>query len=325
MCGGLHIVTYLPALGGRIIRRQARVTAHPMPAGAVWPRRPRGVSDPARLRRAARRAGRRVSRPRDHADARRRAGRGLLRPRAEPGVPRARAHPAARHGSESRRRRPHRGVGAALVVGSLPRTAAPRRHTRRQVIKVNGRPPRKNDYRACTTPEQESTETQPLSMLLVEQRDDYTFALAGLDRVDKRPAIRVDYKLKAKPTVEVKMVEGLDDCVSYDVSGGRQGRLWIDAETFDVLRARSAAQWLRRVPAAAPRLPAGPGVNPVLDARAARHHHPLQAGVVRRAGRDAGPAGVADVDQHHPRRRDAAAAHQHRIPRLQALHHRRAG
>jgi len=108
--------------------------------------------------------------------------------------------------------------------------------TRRQVIKVNGRPPRKNDYRACTTPEQEATETQPLSMLLVEQRDEYTFALAGVDRVDKRPAIRVDYRLKAKPTVEVKMVEGLDDCVSYDVSGGRQGRLWIDAETFDVLR-----------------------------------------------------------------------------------------
>ena len=32
------------------------------------------------------------------------------------------------------------------------------------------------------------------------------------------------------------MVEGRDDCVSFDLDGGMRGRIWIDTETFDVLR-----------------------------------------------------------------------------------------
>jgi hypothetical protein len=32
------------------------------------------------------------------------------------------------------------------------------------------------------------------------------------------------------------MVEGRDDCVSFDVDGGMRGRLWLDAETDEVLR-----------------------------------------------------------------------------------------
>ena len=120
--------------------------------------------------------------------------------------------------------------------------------TRREVIRVNGRRPRKDDHRRCTTPEQEDTETQPLSMLLPAQRGDYEFKPAGMDRIDNRPAIRLDFRLLTKVTVETSMVEGVDDCISYDVNGGRRGRLWIDAETFDVLRIDERLAGLVEVP-----------------------------------------------------------------------------
>src|SRR5262245_1974871 len=53
----------------------------------------------------------------------------------------------------------------------------------RQVLKINGRAPRRRDPNNCTSPEQNSTETQPLSMLLAQQREEYKFKLAGMGDV----------------------------------------------------------------------------------------------------------------------------------------------
>jgi hypothetical protein len=108
--------------------------------------------------------------------------------------------------------------------------------TLRQVMKVNGHPPRKNDHENCTGPEQNTWEVQPLSILLAQQRDEYTFKLAGTGRVDKRAAILLDYRMVEKPSVKVELVDGKEDCISYALDGGMRGRIWIDAETFDVLR-----------------------------------------------------------------------------------------
>jgi hypothetical protein len=108
--------------------------------------------------------------------------------------------------------------------------------TRRQVLKVNGRPPRDDDHRSCTTPEQEDTETQPLSMLLTSQRSRYSFSSTGNTRIDDRPALMIDFREIAGVSVAVEAVEGMDDCIRYDVNGGLRGRIWIDAETYDVLR-----------------------------------------------------------------------------------------
>ena len=108
--------------------------------------------------------------------------------------------------------------------------------TRRQVLKVNGRPPREDDHRSCTTPEQNDTETQPLSLLLPQQREKYQFSSAGTGRVDGRPALMIDFREAGRISVDVKPVEGLDDCISYEITGGQRGRLWLDVETFDVLR-----------------------------------------------------------------------------------------
>lgn len=117
--------------------------------------------------------------------------------------------------------------------GDTPETGA---QARRQVHLVNNRPPRDDDPRSCTTPEQEHVETQPLSMLLPEQRRDYAFSPAGTERIEGRAAVMVDFEQVTPVSVDVQAVEGREDCISYDLNGGLRGRLWIDVATRDVLR-----------------------------------------------------------------------------------------
>ena len=114
----------------------------------------------------------------------------------------------------------------------------------RQVMKVNGHPPQKNDHDNCTTPEQNSTETQPLSMLLPGQREKYRFSYAGTGKVDGRNAIMLDYEEIKNVTVKVDEIPGNEDCISYDIDGGMGGRFWIDADTYDVLRLDSRLKGL---------------------------------------------------------------------------------
>ena len=103
------------------------------------------------------------------------------------------------------------------------------------MIKVNGHPPRKNDYDNCTGPEQHDSEKQPLSMLLPQQRVEYDFTLVGPARWTA--ATRSSWlREMAKPTVEVSLVNDNEDCVSFEIDGGMRGKIWIDAETYDVLR-----------------------------------------------------------------------------------------
>jgi hypothetical protein len=106
----------------------------------------------------------------------------------------------------------------------------------RQVLKINGRPPRRRDPNNCTSPEQNSTETQPLSMLLPQQRGEYKFSLVGASALERRMAVVLDFVMVKKPTVSVWLVEGNENCVSFSLDGGQRGRIWIDPDTYDVLR-----------------------------------------------------------------------------------------
>jgi len=108
--------------------------------------------------------------------------------------------------------------------------------TVRQVLRVNGQPPRKNDWNNCTTPEQEAEEKHAISLLLPSKRSEYRFTLAGSTRLDGRAAIVVDYQLLEAARADARMVEGRDDCVSFNVEGGLRGRILVDASTHDVLR-----------------------------------------------------------------------------------------
>jgi hypothetical protein len=120
--------------------------------------------------------------------------------------------------------------------------------TLRSVVRVNGSKPRKKDYENCTTPEQQDSEEQPLSLLLPSQRDKYTFTYGGRDTVDRREAIVIEYREIRKPTVDVSLVEDHEDCVSFEIEGGMRGKIWIDAETHDVLRLDRSLSGLVQIP-----------------------------------------------------------------------------
>lgn len=125
---------------------------------------------------------------------------------------------------------------------------APEARTVRQVLRVNGHEPREKDYEACTTPEQQDTEPQPLSMLLAGQRRDYVFSLGKPAKVDGRLALVVDYQLKRPVKVDVSEVEGQEDCISFDVDGGFRGRIWIDPDTHEVMRLDQSLIGLVHIP-----------------------------------------------------------------------------
>ena len=108
--------------------------------------------------------------------------------------------------------------------------------TLRQVVRVNGGKPREKDYNNCTTPEQQASEEQPLSLLLPGERGKYTFTYDSRAVVDRRDAVVLTYREIRKPTVDVSLVEDNEDCISFDIEGGMRGKIWIDAETHDVLR-----------------------------------------------------------------------------------------
>lgn len=106
----------------------------------------------------------------------------------------------------------------------------------RQVVKVNGHKPRKNDRNNCTTPERHDTEPQVLSMLLPNERDNYTWSLAGPATIDGRPALLLDFREKEALSLKVSVEDDDEDCLTYTIRGGSRGRMWLDAESLDVMR-----------------------------------------------------------------------------------------
>lgn len=120
--------------------------------------------------------------------------------------------------------------------------------TLRQVLKVNGGKPRKNDYQNCTTPEQQDSEEQPLSILLPAQRDKYTFDFDRRESIDGRDAFVIAFAEVRKPAIDVSISETNDECISFDLEGGTRGRIWIDAQTHDVLRLDRSLKGMIEIP-----------------------------------------------------------------------------
>jgi len=101
----------------------------------------------------------------------------------------------------------------------------------RQLLTVNGKPPKKGDKPECMDPK--SVSPEPLAFLLPDRRHKYSFTSAGVGRVDGRDAVMVDYKAleRGEP-----IVEWTDDCVSVDAPGRFRGRLWAEPETATIVR-----------------------------------------------------------------------------------------
>jgi len=112
---------------------------------------------------------------------------------------------------------PNDGDGQATVV--------------RELVSVNGRPPRKNDEPRCTDPRGVSPE--PLAAFLPGRRGTYAFNQAGLATVDGRTAAMIDYRA-LRP--EAPKVEWRDECASIDLPGRTRGRIWADPITAEIVR-----------------------------------------------------------------------------------------
>lgn len=109
----------------------------------------------------------------------------------------------------------------------------------RELRKVNGRAPREKDQKdrdGCTDPNPLSSE--PLAFLLPAHRSEYQFKAAGVAKERNRPAFRIDFaSVNRKSSVElIEDKQGHDDCFDWSGDIAARGRIWVDAESYDVLR-----------------------------------------------------------------------------------------
>jgi hypothetical protein len=101
----------------------------------------------------------------------------------------------------------------------------------RQLVSVDGRPPRDGDEPGCMDPKPVSPE--PLAMLLPGQQGDYRFSHAGMRRTRERSTVMLDFKSMVTRPPEIQWK---GDCVSVDLPGRWRGRVWLDGATADVVR-----------------------------------------------------------------------------------------
>src|SRR3954465_14691285 len=119
--------------------------------------------------------------------------------------------------------------------GDAPPTATVVREVRR----INGRAPRerdKTDRTGCTDPNPLSPE--PLAFLLPGHRDEYRFTAIHTGKEKDRAALIVDFT-SAERASKPELIEdklGHDDCFDWSGPVATKGRVWVDAETHDVLR-----------------------------------------------------------------------------------------
>ena len=101
----------------------------------------------------------------------------------------------------------------------------------RQLVSVDGRPPRAGDEPGCLDPKPISTE--PLAMLLGERQREFAFSWRDSGRTAGRSSVTVEYKsLMPRPPD----VTWAGPCVSIDLPGRTRGRVWLDRNTAEVLR-----------------------------------------------------------------------------------------
>jgi hypothetical protein len=115
----------------------------------------------------------------------------------------------------------------AAVDGDVPDATI-----HREILTINGRPPRENDDRDCFDPKPISPE--PLAMFLAAQRSSYVFTVAGAKKIDGRQTVVLDYKPTAPPGKPNAAFT--DHCVSIDLPHWSHGRVFVDAATFDIVR-----------------------------------------------------------------------------------------
>jgi hypothetical protein len=109
----------------------------------------------------------------------------------------------------------------------------------RKIMRVNGRAPREEDKKnraGCTDPNPLSAE--PLAFLLPKQRSEYRFRAGGTTRERDHAVLVIDFMSadrRSRPAL-IEDPNGHDDCFDWKGPIASRGRLWVDAETHDVIR-----------------------------------------------------------------------------------------
>jgi hypothetical protein len=83
----------------------------------------------------------------------------------------------------------------------------------------------------CIDPKPVSPE--PLGILLPARHAESAFTLRGTARVNDRRALVIDYRGLSTVPPDIQWT---GECVSVGLHGQSRGRIWVDAETYDVLR-----------------------------------------------------------------------------------------
>ena len=109
----------------------------------------------------------------------------------------------------------------------------------RLIRKTNGRPPREKDKKdpfGCTDPNPLSPE--PLAFLLPAHRSEYTFTLGGRGKGKDADTLVIDFKSVVggpKPEL-IDSAKGLEGCYEGKGTIPTKGRVWVNADSFDVVR-----------------------------------------------------------------------------------------
>ena len=109
----------------------------------------------------------------------------------------------------------------------------------RRIRRVNGREPRekdKKDRAGCTDPNPLSSE--PLTFLLPAHRLEYRFRTAGVAKDRNRTTLMIDFaSVNRRSDLELmEAASGHDDCFDWSGDMAARGRIWVDANTYDVVR-----------------------------------------------------------------------------------------
>ena len=109
----------------------------------------------------------------------------------------------------------------------------------RELRKVNGRVPRDRDKKSrdgCT--DMNPLSPEPLSFLLPAGRSDYQFVAVAAGKGKDSNSLVIDYRT-AESKSRIELIEdklGRPDCFDFTGRLPKKGRVWVDAETYDVLR-----------------------------------------------------------------------------------------
>lgn len=126
-----------------------------------------------------------------------------------------------------------------LRVETDPDTESPEAKVVRELRRVNGKAPRekdKNDRAGCTDANPLSSE--PLSFLLPAHRAEYTFASTGFGKGRESRSLILEFT-SSKGDGKGELIEdprGHEGCFTFSLPVVMKGRVWIDAETYQVLR-----------------------------------------------------------------------------------------